>query len=77
MLREVAYFPWVGSHSTSGQLVHAMHHLFECVVYALDGRGATSFWQEGKPKQTLEWQKGSIFSPPPAVGGLHASDADS
>lgn len=26
--REIAYFPWVGSHSTSNQLVHAMHHLF-------------------------------------------------
>jgi cytochrome P450 len=29
VLREVAYFPWVGSHSTSAQLVHAMHHIFE------------------------------------------------
>lgn len=29
ILREVAYFPWVGSHSTSNQLVHAMHHVFE------------------------------------------------
>jgi cytochrome P450 len=28
VLREVAYFPWVGSHSTSAQLVHAMHHIF-------------------------------------------------
>lgn len=28
VLREVAYFPWVGSHSTSNQLVHAMHHIF-------------------------------------------------
>lgn len=28
VLREVAYYPWVGSHSTSAQLVHAMHHLF-------------------------------------------------
>ncbi len=27
--REIAYFPWVGSHSTSNQFVHAMHHLFE------------------------------------------------
>lgn len=27
LVREVAYFPWVGSHSTSNQLVHAMHHL--------------------------------------------------
>ena len=34
LLREVAYFPWVGSHSTSMQLVHAMHHVFEWI----DGR---------------------------------------
>lgn len=27
--REVAYYPWVGSHSTSHQLVHAMHHVLE------------------------------------------------
>lgn len=27
--REVAYFPWVGSHSTSVALVHALHHCFE------------------------------------------------
>ena len=26
--REIAYFPWVGSHSTSNQFVHAMHHVF-------------------------------------------------
>lgn len=31
VLREVAYFPWVGSHSTSAQLVHAMHHIFEWI----------------------------------------------
>ena len=29
VLREVAYFLWVGSHSTSNQFVHAMHHIFE------------------------------------------------
>lgn len=29
--REVAYFPWVGAHSTSAQLVHALHHLFEWI----------------------------------------------
>ena len=29
VLRETAYFPWVGSHSTSNQFVHAMHHIFE------------------------------------------------
>ena len=32
VLREVAYYPWVGSHSTSTQLVHAMHHLFEWIA---------------------------------------------
>lgn len=32
VLREVAYFPWVGSHSTSAQLVHAMHHIFEWIA---------------------------------------------
>lgn len=31
VLRETAYFPWVGSHSTSNQLVHAMHHVFEWI----------------------------------------------
>ncbi len=29
VIREVAYFPWVGSHSTSNAFVHAMHHLFD------------------------------------------------
>lgn len=28
VLREIAYFPWVGSHSTSAQFVHSMHHMF-------------------------------------------------
>jgi len=32
LLREIAYFPWVGSHSTAAQLVHAMHHLFEWIA---------------------------------------------
>ncbi len=32
VLREIAYFPWVGSHSTSTQLVHAMHHIFEWIA---------------------------------------------
>lgn len=32
VLREVAYFPWVGSHSTSNQFVHAMHHMFTWIT---------------------------------------------
>lgn len=30
--REVAYFPWVGSFSTSDAFVHAMHHVFEVLA---------------------------------------------
>jgi hypothetical protein len=41
-----------------------MHHIFEILIYVLDGRGATSFWQQGKPKQTVEWGPASVFSPP-------------
>lgn len=29
VLRETAYYPWVGSHSTAAQFVHAMHHVLE------------------------------------------------
>lgn len=31
ILRETAYYPWVGSHSTANQFLHAMHHLFEAI----------------------------------------------
>lgn len=30
--REVAYFPWVGSHSTSNALAHAMDHIFAWIA---------------------------------------------
>jgi gentisate 1,2-dioxygenase len=47
-----------------GGQTEVMHHLFETAVYVLEGRGATTLWQEGSQKQTVEWQKGSVFSPP-------------
>jgi len=39
-------------------------YLFEELIYVLSGRGATAIWNEGGPKQTFEWQAGSLFSPP-------------
>jgi cytochrome P450 len=38
VLREVAYYPWVGAHSTSNQFVHAMHHLLTWTVEHPDAR---------------------------------------
>lgn len=40
------------------------HHLCEALAYVVDGRGATTFWQAGAERQTVEWQQGSLFSPP-------------
>ena len=40
LVREVAYFPWVGSHSTSNAFVHAMHHVFTWLVDHPDDRDA-------------------------------------
>lgn len=39
-------------------------YLFEEMVFVLSGRGATAIWNEGGPKQTFEWQQGSLFAPP-------------
>lgn len=47
-----------------GGQTEVMHHLFEAAVFVLEGRGATTIWQPGTPKQTVEWQRGSVFSPP-------------
>src|SRR5437870_10202999 len=47
-----------------GGQTEPQHHLFEMVTYVVDGRGATTFWQEDGKKQTVEWQRGSIFAPP-------------
>lgn len=41
-----------------------LHHLYEALVFVAEGRGATTFWQPGTEKQTVEWRRGSLFSPP-------------
>ncbi len=55
---------WIIEIAPGGQ-TEILHHLFESTYYIVDGRGATTFWQQGSSKkQTVEWQAGSLFSPP-------------
>ncbi|HXG50209.1 MAG TPA: ethanolamine ammonia lyase-activating protein [candidate division Zixibacteria bacterium] len=48
-----------------GKSLKPMRHMYEEQVLVLSGRGATEFWSPGsKEPITLEWQAGSLFSPP-------------
>ncbi|HZD40558.1 MAG TPA: cupin domain-containing protein, partial [Terriglobales bacterium] len=40
------------------------HHIYEAVMYVLQGRGATTIWQEGEAKQTVEWEKNALLAIP-------------
>lgn len=39
-------------------------HMYDAVMYVMRGRGATTIWQEGEPKQTVEWEEGSLLAIP-------------
>ena len=47
-----------------GKALEPEKHLYEETLYILKGHGATELWQDGRPKKTLEWGEGSLFSPP-------------
>ncbi len=48
-----------------GKSLRPIRHLYETQVLILEGRGATQFWSEANERTvTLEWQAGSLFSPP-------------
>lgn len=54
-----------------GDALQPQKHIFEELIFVLSGRGATTIWNEGKPKQTFEWQEGSLFSIPLNVWHQH------
>jgi len=47
-----------------GGSFNAEKHMYEEIFYVMKGRGATTIWNQGEPKQTFEWQEGSVFSIP-------------
>ncbi len=45
--------------------------LFEETIYILDGAGETTVWHDSRRKQTIRWQKGTLFAPPLNVWRKH------
>lgn len=41
-----------------------IRHLYEEMVYIVDGHGATSVWQKDGKKHSFEWHPGSLFAIP-------------
>ncbi len=39
-------------------------HMYETIMFVMKGRGATTLWQEGEPKHTVEWEEGSLLTIP-------------
>jgi gentisate 1,2-dioxygenase len=54
-----------------GESLKPQRHLFEELIFILKGRGTSVFWNEGGPKRIIEWQEGSLFSPPLNVWHQH------
>lgn len=40
------------------------HHMYDSVMYVMKGRGATTIWQEGEPRSTVEWEEGALLAIP-------------
>ncbi len=62
-----------GSRGTNAALLQAMapgqslkpqRHLYESLLFILEGQGATTVGYEGMGRLTLEWQRGSAFAIP-------------
>ena len=76
VLREVAYFPWVGSHSTSNQFVHAMHHLFTWLAEQGDQQQATRAQLIADPALLQRLVHESLRLHPASPVALRHADAD-
>lgn len=72
VLREVAYFPWVGSHSTSNALAHTMAHIFTWLEEHPEDRPAL----ESDPELVQRFSHESLRLHPPSPEALRHSLTD-
>ena len=47
-----------------GGTLNLERHMYEEIFYVLTGRGATTLWYDGTPRQTFEWHADSAFAIP-------------
>lgn len=48
----------------TGASTKPMHHMYEELIYILQGSGATKVWNGSSDSHSFEWQAGSLFSIP-------------
>ncbi len=54
-----------------GGSLEPQRHLFEELIYVLEGRGSTTIWHPGRQPAQFEWQEGSLFTVPLNCGYQH------
>jgi mannose-6-phosphate isomerase-like protein (cupin superfamily) len=47
-----------------GKSLTPTRHLFEEIIFVLDGRGSTTVWNDQGQRVTFEWQPGTLIVPP-------------
>jgi len=52
-----------------GGTLHPERHLYEKVIYIMQGEGVAEIQQRDRVPQNIQWQTGSLFSPP--LNSLH------
>lgn len=58
-----------------GAALQPEHHLYEKIIYIIQGQGVAEIQQRDRVPQTISWQMGSLFSPP--LNALHRLINDS
>jgi oxalate decarboxylase/phosphoglucose isomerase-like protein (cupin superfamily) len=53
----------------AGGTLHPERHLYEKIIYIIQGEGVAEIQQRDRVPQNIQWQTGSLFSPP--LNSLH------